>query len=206
VSTLADRAEMFAREALADRRSAGAQDPLDAHAAGVPGILRSIGVRDELVAAGYLYRLIGNTTITFEHVEREFGAPVAALVCSVVGARGTDAVGGGRLAFADADVQTLVLAADLATLREAHELTPRVRKAVIDGIRLRAARLLQAHLYLQYEVRQTLVQWQWQWQRRTRATGVESPGADAQPAAPGTDAVGAPLPPLEARCMRCLRE
>ena len=206
MSTLADRAEAFAREALADRRSAGTQDPSDADATGVPGILRSIGVSDELIAAGYLYHLIGNATITLERIEREFDAPVAALVRSVVAARSGDAVGGRKLAVEDADVQTLVLAADLATLREAHELMPRVRKAVIDGIRLRAARMLQAHLYLQYEVRQALVQWQWQSQRSARTTGNESPGALSQCTDSGNLAEGTPPSSLKGKSVPCQRE
>jgi hypothetical protein len=77
-------------------------------------------------------------------------------------------------------VQTLVLAADLAALRAAHELMPRARKAVIDAIRLRAARLLHAHRSIQYEVRQALVQWQWQWQRSLRMMGIEPAGAHAR--------------------------
>jgi (p)ppGpp synthase/HD superfamily hydrolase len=180
MSTLAERAGAFAREALAPRRLAGVQDLSEANAAAVPEILRQVGASDELVAAGHLYRLIGNTAITPEQIEREFGAPIAELVRSVVRARGTHPAGSRELAFEDAAVQTLVLAADLAALRAAHELMPRARKAVIDAIRLRAARLLHAHRSIQYEVRQALVQWQWQWQRSLRMMGIEPAGAHAR--------------------------
>lgn len=184
MSTLADRAEAFACLALAGRHLTGAQDPSDAHVACVPDILRSLGASEELVAAGYLLGLIGDASVTLEQIEREFGAAIAALVRGVAAARRPDPVGGGRLAVEDADVQTLVLAADLATLRGAYQLAPRVRTGVIDAIRFRAARLLHAHLDLQYEMRQTLAQWQWQWARAAArsalGTSVGSPGADTQ--------------------------
>jgi hypothetical protein len=128
-------------------------------AARVAAILSSIGASDEMVAAGYLVGLIGNTSVTKDDIEREFGPATAALVRSVAGAQKTYAIGAGRLAFENVEVQTLALAADLATLRGVGEVVPDMRMAMLDTIGFRAARLPRAHLYLQYEVCQELERW-----------------------------------------------
>lgn len=80
ITPIIEKAEAFATKAHEGqfRKSDGA--PMVTHPIRVANMLRSAGFPEEVVIAGYLHDTVEDTEVTFEDIEREFGAEVRYIV------------------------------------------------------------------------------------------------------------------------------
>jgi guanosine-3',5'-bis(diphosphate) 3'-pyrophosphohydrolase len=140
----------------------------DGHLMAVADVLFDAGASREMIAAGYLYRAVARGALALGEIERDFGAEVAAMIAGLSDrwhghARPLQAsytaIELERLAAESAQVQTITLADDLVSLREAHLLEPEAREVLVAEVTVRMEQLLLADAQVRYQVHAELARW-----------------------------------------------
>jgi len=170
IGASAAAAAEFARWAHRDQRVENGVTPyFEGHVLAVVDILLEIGASEQVLAAGYLCDVLGQTSVTLDQIEERFGAYVAALVAGTSGAwhhaahsdhPQRKALELERLALESAEVQTLTLAHDLANLRDPHWLRQALSNGWLAEIAARVNRLMLTDAQLLHRVRAALALWQ----------------------------------------------
>jgi GTP pyrophosphokinase len=140
----------------------------DGHLMAVADVLFDAGASREMIAAGYLHRAVARGALTPGEIERDFGAEVAAMIAGLsdgwhgharpLQARQA-AIELERLAAESAQVQTVRLADDLVSLREAQLLEPEAREVLVAEVTVRMEQLLLADAQVRYQVHAELSRW-----------------------------------------------
>lgn len=188
MSAMIVRAAQIARSLYQGQLRADGSNYFDGHLMLVADVLFDAGASREMIAAGYLHRAVARGAITLGEVERDFGAEVAAMIVGL-GDRWHShahllqpgaAVESGHLAAHSAQVQTIKLADDLASLREAHLLEPELREVLVTEVAVRMQRLLLADAQVWYQVRAELARWTDSAETLRRALTIVEWSADSQ--------------------------
>jgi GTP pyrophosphokinase len=167
MSAMIVRAAQLARSLYQGQLRADGSNYFDGHLMLVADVLFDAGASREMIAAGYLHRAVARGAVALGEIERDFGAEVAAMITGL-GERwqsyahplrpGT-AVESERPAADSAQVQTVKLADDLASLREADLLEPEVRETLVAEVTARVQHLLLADPQVRYQVHAELARW-----------------------------------------------
>ena len=80
ITPMIEKAEAFATKAHEGQYRKSDGKPMVTHPIRVANLLRSAGFPEEVVIAGYLHDTVEDTDVTFEDIEREFGAEVRYIV------------------------------------------------------------------------------------------------------------------------------
>lgn len=117
--SLIEKAMIFAAAKHAGQKRKYTNQPYVVHLFAVANLVRSIGARDEVIAAALLHDTLEDTDATFAELEQEFGSEVAGLVVEVTNVFRSGASGNRaerkakerrRLAMVSPDAQTIKVA------------------------------------------------------------------------------------------------
>jgi (p)ppGpp synthase/HD superfamily hydrolase len=189
MSAMIVRAAQLARSLYQGQLRIDGSNYFDGHLMLVADVLFDAGASREMIATGYLHRAVARGAVSLGEIERDFGTEVAEMIAGL-GDRWLShahrpqpgaAIESERLLAPSAQVQTVKLADDLASLREGHLLEPEVREALVAEVTARMQQLLLADAQVRYQVHAELARWTDSGETLLRALTIMDWSADSRP-------------------------